>query len=92
MMSTKEDVLEKTAKIIRGIIGEEWADEIDIKEETSFNSDLELESIEFVALAEALQKEFGEKVNFAEWLSGKELEDIIGLTVGDVVEFIAKCL
>jgi acyl carrier protein len=60
--------------------------------ETSFNGDLELESIEFVALAEKLQERFGNKVDFVGWISGKELDQIIGLTVGELVEFIAQCL
>jgi acyl carrier protein len=60
--------------------------------ETSFNGDLELESIEFVALAEKLQERFGNKVDFVGWISGKELDQIIGLTVGELVEFIATCL
>jgi acyl carrier protein len=60
--------------------------------ETSFNGDLELESIEFVALAEKLQERFGNKVDFVGWISGKELDQIIGLTVGELVEFISTCL
>ena len=60
--------------------------------ETSFNGDLELESIEFVVLAEKLQERFGNKVDFVGWISGKELDQIIGLTVGELVEFISQCL
>lgn len=60
--------------------------------ETSFNRDLELESIEFVALAEKLQERFGNTVDFVGWISGKELDQIIGLTVGELVEFISTCL
>jgi len=59
--------------------------------ETSFNADLELESIEFVALAEKLQARFGDGVDFTGWIANKELEEIIALTVGDLVEFIASC-
>jgi acyl carrier protein len=58
--------------------------------ETSFGSDLELESIEFVALAEKLQARY-EKVDFVRWLSEKELEEIIELKVGDVVTYIDTC-
>ena len=58
--------------------------------DTSFGSDLELESIEFVALAEKLQARY-EKVDFVRWLSEKELEEIIELKVGDVVTYIDTC-
>ena len=58
---------------------------------TSFNRDLELESIEFVALAEKLQQRLGSGVDFVGWISKKELDQIISLTVGELVEFIATC-
>jgi acyl carrier protein len=58
---------------------------------TSFNADLELESIEFVALAEKLQQRFGNQVDFVGWISKKELDQIIALTVGELVEFIGSC-
>ena len=59
--------------------------------QTSFNADLELESIEFVALAEKLQQHYGASVDFVGWISTKELDQIIALTVGELVEFIASC-
>jgi len=60
-----------------------------ITESTSFNEDLELESIEFVALAEKLQLHFGADIDFVGWLSQKSLDDIIALRVGDLVDFLA---
>ncbi|CAM2066052.1 Acyl carrier protein [Sulfidibacter corallicola] len=91
MLQTKSEVLDTITTFIRDVIGEDWVEEIEITQDTSFNGELELESIEFVALAEKLQAHFGEDINFVEWLSGKDLEEIIALTVGDVAEFIAKC-
>ena len=73
------------------VIGDDWAADIEINEATSFNGDLELESIEFVALAERLQEVYGEHVNFVEWVGGMELDDIINLSVGDLTEFICSC-
>ncbi|HEX4451926.1 MAG TPA: phosphopantetheine-binding protein [Kofleriaceae bacterium] len=58
---------------------------------TSLNADLELESIELVALAEKLQQRFGSQVDFVGWISKKELDQIIALTVGELVEFIGSC-
>jgi len=91
-MSTTPQILAGVAQAIREVIGEDWiADEL-IEASTSFTDDLELESIEFVALAEKLQETYGERVDFVSWLSQMELDAIIGLTVGDVVEFIESCL
>jgi acyl carrier protein len=88
----KEDVLKALAEMLRDVIGEAWAQEIEIGMETSFSKDLELESIEFVALAEKLEQKYGRKVDFAGWMAGMELDQIITLRVGQVVEFIAGCL
>ncbi len=85
-------VLARLAAILREVIGEEWANEVAISRDTSFNEDLELESIEFVALAERLQAEYGARVNFAAWLAERTLEQIIRLRVGEVVDFICRCL
>jgi len=87
-----QESLERLAGFIREVIGEEWADDIEIVAETSFNNDLELESIEFVALAEKLQEHYGKRVDFVGWLSGKDINEIIQMTVGDLVEFIVSCL
>ena len=44
---------------------------------------------EFVALAEKLQAHYGAQVDFVGWISTKQLDEIIALTVGDLVAFIA---
>jgi acyl carrier protein len=90
--ATPAAVLERLSAILREVIGEAWADDVPITAETSFNRDLELESIEFVSLSERLQTEYGRKVDFAGWLADMELDQIIHLRVGQVVDFICKCL
>jgi len=92
MSHHQDQVLTTLAAILRDVIGESWADDLDIGRDTSFNRDLELESIEFVALAEKLQTEYGGRVDFAGWLADKDLGQIIELTVGEVVDFIHACL
>lgn len=84
-------VLETVARMIRDLIDEEWALDIPIEMETSFANDLELESIEFVALAERLRNEYGERVDFAAWLAGMDLKEILALRVGQLVEYIERC-
>ncbi len=87
----QNEILDTLEVFNRDVISEAWADEVDIRMEATFSDDLELESIEFVALAEKLQRHYGDKVRFVDWLSTKDLDEIIGLKVGDVVEFIAQC-
>ncbi|HJO27589.1 MAG TPA: phosphopantetheine-binding protein [Planctomycetota bacterium] len=88
-MST-ESTLERVSAMIREVIGEDWDLDEEITLETSFSDDLELESIEFVSLAERIQAEYGGSVDFVAWLSGKELDEIISLKVGALVAFIEK--
>lgn len=89
---THPEILEVVEQSLVEIAGDEILISGPISMTTSFNADLELESIEFVALAEKLQQRFGERVDFVGWISGKELDQIIGLTVGELVGFIETCL
>ena len=91
MQQDRATVLSTVAGFISEVVGDELDLDEPIAMETSFNGDLELESIEFVALAEMLQGHYGEGVDFVGWLSNKELDEIIALTVGDLVEFIIQC-
>ena len=56
---------------------------------TSFQDDLEMESIDVISLAGRLQVRYGETVNFAQLVAGLDLESIRQLRVGQLVEFIA---
>jgi len=88
---TVADVLAVVEQLIVEIAGEEILLTSPVTLETSFNADLELESIEFVALADKLQQHYGPSIDFVGWISNKELDQIIALTVGDLVEFIRSC-
>jgi acyl carrier protein len=92
MSEAHEATLEVLARMIREIIGEDWDLEQPISTTTSFSQDLELESIEFVALAEKLQQRYAGRVDFVSWLSAKQLDEIIALRVGDLAEYIDRCL
>jgi acyl carrier protein len=85
----RREILAQVAEVVRDVIGEEWAHEVSIELETTF-ADLELESIEIVALGEQLQERYA-SVDFAGWLGGMDLDEIIGLTVGRLVDYIAEC-
>ncbi len=94
MLNTQSEqtILEDVRTMIAGIIGQDVdLNDREIALDTSFNRDLELESIEFVVLSEQLQNRYGKDIDFAGWLASKELQDIINLRVGDVVRFIEQC-
>ena len=85
----RDDILKTVERLIGEVAGEEILLATTITPATSFNADLELESIEFVALAEKLQQHYGAEIDFVGWISQKSLDEIIALTVGDLVELIA---
>jgi acyl carrier protein len=85
---TPENVLATVTQLLREVIGDDGGLGPPITMETSFNEDLELESIEFVALAEKLQNRYGQGVDFAGWLSKMELQEILSLRVGQLVDYI----
>jgi acyl carrier protein len=78
--------------MIGEIIGDEYIADLDVTWESMITEDLELESIEFVALAEKLRDRYGEQVDFVDWIAGLELDQIILLTVGQLVDFVVACL
>jgi acyl carrier protein len=86
--SDPDAVLVEVRGLLVDVIGEDYLLDIEIGRETLFHDDLEIESIEFVALAERLLDRYGEQVDFVGWLADKELDDIIGMTVGDLIDFI----
>lgn len=82
------EVLEVVQSMLVDVIGPEYLLDLTIDLGTSFDADLELESLEFVALAERLLEHYGGQVDFVAWLATMELDEIIALTVGDLVGFI----
>lgn len=73
--------------------GEEYGEaDLEIGMTTTFNRDLELESIDLVTLASLLEQRYGGRVNFAEFLAGMDFEEIIELTVGRLVEHVVQSL
>lgn len=85
---TASSILDEVRDLLAEVIGEEYVLDLDIELDTEFQADLEIESIEFVALAEKLLDRYGERVDFVAWLADKDIDDIIAMTVGDLVAFI----
>lgn len=60
--------------------------------DTQFLADLDMESIDLVALSVHLQDHYGEQVNFAEFIAGFDVDEIIELSVGHLVAHITRSL
>jgi acyl carrier protein len=89
---TPDQILAEVRAMLTEIIGAEYALSLDIGMGTSFDADLELESIEFVKLAAMLSEHYGDRIDFVAFLANKGLDEIIDMTVGEVVTHIAGCL
>jgi len=88
---TSDEVLAVLSDMLEDVMGALlMVDEITM--ETTFAEDLELESIDFVALAELVMDRWGDRVDFTIWISDMDLEQIVNLSVGDVVSFIREQL
>jgi acyl carrier protein len=86
--SIETNVLDVIRTMIGEIVGEEYALDLEIDLDTSFEDDLELESIEFVKLGAKLTEHYGGNVDFAAFLADKDLDEIIEMRVGEVVGYI----
>ena len=83
-------VLAEVRALIAQVMGEDYVADIEIDLDTSFNADLEVESIEFVALSEVLRERYGDDVDFVAWIADMEVDEIIALSVGELVAFIVE--
>ena len=78
MIQTTEDtILDEVVAILVEVIGEDFLLDTEVTSETSFNDDLAVESIEFVALAERLRERYGDRVDFVAFVGRMELEEIV---------------
>jgi acyl carrier protein len=89
---TEEAVLEVVRTMIVAVVGEEYLLDMEIGMDTSFEDDLEMESIEFVKLGARLTEHYGGGVDFAAFLADKDLDEIIEMRVGTVVAYIVDAL
>ncbi|MGI5163989.1 acyl carrier protein [Spirillospora sp. CA-253888] len=87
-MTQSSDVLHEVVGMLVEVVGEDFLLDTEIGPDTTFNDELALESIEFVALAEKLQERYGGRVDFAAFIADMDLDEIMNMTVGDLVRHI----
>ena len=87
----QQQILDRLIQFIAEVIGEEFVSELHITPDSSFTKDLEMDSIEIVAFSEKVKTDFGKSIDFTGWLSGMDVDEIINLRIGDIVQYIASC-
>jgi acyl carrier protein len=81
-------VVQSLAGMITEVLGEE---DLDIIAASSFRDDIGFQSIQFIALAELIQERYAD-IDFVTWFSAKPLDEIQGLRVGDVADFVVASM
>ncbi|HET6949937.1 MAG TPA: hypothetical protein VFI47_06170 [Acidimicrobiales bacterium] len=74
------------------VVGQEFYEECAVGLDSTFAEDVELESMEMMEIADRLIETYEGRVDFVAWFADMELEQIIDLTLGSVVEFIVASL
>lgn len=83
------DDLAEVVRILTDVLGEDCLLDVEIGPETTFTEALALESIEFAAFAGRLRARYGDRADLPAFVAGLELDELLGLTVGDVAEHLA---
>ena len=82
------DVLDVVVRMIEEVVGEDVLLDMTVTPDTTFSDDLGLESIEFVALADKLRERYGDRVDLVSFLGDMDIDEIMAMTVGQLVDHI----
>ncbi|MFE1409658.1 acyl carrier protein [Streptomyces sp. NPDC058746] len=84
------DILAEITSMLVEIVGDEYLLAEEVTMDTTFNQDLALESVEFVALAELLHHRYGADVDLMGFLAEKDMDAILAMSVGELVTHIGR--
>jgi acyl carrier protein len=87
-----DGIVADITEVLVEVIGDEFLLDVDITAATTFSHDLELESIEFVAMTEKLQQRYAGRVDLSAFLAGLHIDQILDLSVGELAEHVARSL
>jgi acyl carrier protein len=77
---------------LREVVGDWYYDECQVGLDSTFAEDVQLESMEVMEVAEKLMDAYEGRVDFVAWFADMELEVLVELTVGHVIDFIVASL
>lgn len=91
MAVDKDHILAEIDEMIRATMGDRFDEDLEITPDSAF-ADLGMESLDVVTLAGRMQVRYGQRVNFAAFVSGIGAGDVNELRIGAVVGYIADSL
>jgi acyl carrier protein len=74
------------------VIGDESLLGASVTAATQLEGHLHLDSVDLAALAAVLRDRYGPAVDLVGYVSGLDIDEIIGLTVGGVADYVNRCL
>jgi acyl carrier protein len=90
---TVEDItLADMARALAAATGDDSLLNVGIDVTTTLEGDLCLDSLDLAALGAVLRDRYGTTLDLAGYLAGLDIDEIIGLTVGDVAGYVNRCL
>ncbi|MEV5237879.1 acyl carrier protein [Streptomyces cinnamoneus] len=90
LRTTAEDaVLAGLTEALHAVLPEIALEGTAVTMDTRFVEDLDLESIDLVTLTAELGRRYGDRVDFPAFFASLELTEIIGLSAGQLVHYIA---
>lgn len=88
----EQDVLAKISEMIATVLEDVGGVDVEIGMDTQFIADVNLESIDLVVLSTLLHDHYGGRVNFAEFVADLDIDEVIELTVGQLVRHVVRSL
>jgi acyl carrier protein len=90
-MKEQTEVFNKIKELLAEVIGGTFIEEYDVNMDSTLTGDLEMESIEIVELSEKIKRFYGEQIGINDWMAKMSLEELVHLSIKDIVTFIDSC-
>jgi acyl carrier protein len=90
-MKEQTEVFNKIKELLAEVIGGTFIEEYDVNMDSTLTGDLEMESIEIVELSEKIKRFYGEQIGINDWMAKMSLEELVDLSIKDIVTFIDSC-
>jgi acyl carrier protein len=84
--------LDEIRTILIKVLGDYLFDDVEITAEMSLTEDLGLESIDLVTVGAMLTERYGRRLNLAAFLAEMDIDEVIALKVGTLVDFVVDRL
>jgi acyl carrier protein len=90
MAESYQEIESTILAMVREVIGEEMADLLDLTATSTFAGDLEMDSIQVVAIAQKVQERYGGQFDLMDWLTHQSMRKLLKLNTAELATVIAE--